>query len=79
MAAFERERLTVQIDRPFAGTLVPARFLGTDERVQSVMIEVRRGLYSNEATGRRSTDYDAILAALERAVTVGLASTLSVG
>jgi N-formylglutamate amidohydrolase len=41
----------VAVDRPFAGTLVPLRWYGTDPRVQSVMIEVRRDRYLDEATG----------------------------
>ena len=37
-------------DTPFAGTFVPTRFLG-DARVTSVMLEVRRDTYLDEATG----------------------------
>lgn len=63
VSAFRKERLTVQVDRPFSGTLVPLRFLGVDDRVRFVMIEVRRGLYCDEATGERSMDFDDIRAA----------------
>jgi hypothetical protein len=40
------------------------------------MIEVRRGLYCDEATGERSADFDATRAAVERAVTAGTALLL---
>jgi len=36
---------------PFAGTFVPTRYLG-DHRVSSVMLEVRRDVYLDEATAR---------------------------
>ncbi|MEX1336105.1 MAG: N-formylglutamate amidohydrolase, partial [Candidatus Limnocylindrales bacterium] len=41
-AAFAAEGYVVRRDAPFAGTFVPGGFYGTDERVRSVMIEVRR-------------------------------------
>lgn len=39
-------------DTPFAGSFVPASHLG-DQRVASVMLEIRRDLYLDEATTRR--------------------------
>ena len=36
---------SVTVDRPYAGTMVPLRYLGRDERVASVMVEVNRRLY----------------------------------
>jgi N-formylglutamate amidohydrolase len=44
---------SVMIDVPFAGALVPNAFFGKDFRLQSVMVELRRDLYMNEATGER--------------------------
>jgi N-formylglutamate amidohydrolase len=75
-SAFRAEGLTVARDRPFAGTLVPLAFLGVESGVQSVMIEVRRGLYCDEATGERSARFDATRDAVERAVRAGLGSIL---
>ena len=43
------------------------------------MIEVRRGLYCDQATGERSTGFDATRVAVKRAVTAGLASVLCAG
>jgi len=50
-AAFRGAGFRVTRDSPFAGALVPLRHHGTDLRVTSVMIEVRRGLYCDETTG----------------------------
>jgi N-formylglutamate deformylase len=41
--------LAGELDSPFAGTFVPTRHLG-DERVRSVMLEIRRDTYLDEAT-----------------------------
>jgi len=46
----------VVLDEPFHGTYVPLRHLGTDTRVSSVMIELRRDVYADEAGARRVTD-----------------------
>ena len=51
---------SVAINRPFAGTYVPKKFLGTDNRVMSIMIEVNRLLYMNEATGERIVGFDGV-------------------
>lgn len=66
-AAFRAEGFRVRRDSPFAGALVPLRFHGSDRRVASVMLEIRRGLYCDEATGERSAAFPAVAAALERA------------
>lgn len=54
---FERAGFTTGIDRPFAGALVPASYFGTEPAVESLMVEVNRGLYLVEATGERSPGY----------------------
>jgi N-formylglutamate deformylase len=51
---------SVAIDRPYAGALVPQTFYRSDERVVSVMIEVNRRLYMDEAAVARSRDFDAV-------------------
>jgi N-formylglutamate amidohydrolase len=72
-AAFAAEGFRVAIDRPFAGTLVPLAFYRRDPRVSSVMLEVRRGLYSDEATGEPTAAFNDAAAAVERALRAGLA------
>lgn len=50
---FETQGFSVEVNSPFEGSLVPTKFWGNDQRVHSVMIEVRRDLYCDEATGER--------------------------
>ncbi len=66
--AFRAEGLTVHRDSPFAGSIVPLAYLGTDPRVMSVMVEVRRDLYCDEATGERTAEFARVRALLERCV-----------
>jgi len=43
----------VDLNRPYAGAIVPMKFYGKDPRVSSIMIEVNRSLYLDEATGEK--------------------------
>ncbi len=67
-AAFRGEGYGVKRDAPYAGTFVPSGYYGMDQRVRSVMIEVRRGLYMNEASGERDDALPAIRDAITRSV-----------
>ena len=44
--SFEEYGYSVAVNSPFAGSLVPMDFYRKDRQVQSVMIELNRGLYS---------------------------------
>ena len=77
--ALLEEGFEVEINRPFAGAMVPLAWYGHDRRVASVMIETRRGLYCDESTGSPSGNYDRVAAALERGVRAALATTAFVG
>ncbi len=57
VAAFEARSLEVSVDRPYSGTIVPSRWHGRDARVSSVMIEINRRLYMDEATGERAATF----------------------
>jgi N-formylglutamate deformylase len=65
--ALTDEDFRVRFDSPFAGSFVPLAYYGRDDRVTSVMLEVRRGLYCDESTGRLSASFGATLASLTRA------------
>jgi N-formylglutamate amidohydrolase len=67
-ASLAAEGFRVAVDRPFAGTLVPAPWYGRDRRVSSVMLEVRRGTYMDEATGQPLPGFGDVAARLRRAV-----------
>ena len=58
VAAVEEEGLSVTVDAPFAGALVPLSSYGKDGRILSVMIEVNRSLCMDEHSGlkRRTSD-----------------------
>jgi N-formylglutamate amidohydrolase len=45
---FEQKGLTVAVNEPFAGTMVPLKFYGKNGRVKSIMIEVNRKLYLDD-------------------------------
>jgi len=60
----------VGVNRPFAGALVPNAYYGRDQRVQSVMIEVRRDLYMDKRTGEKSPKFAAIQRTLAELRTV---------
>jgi N-formylglutamate deformylase len=51
---------SVTVNRPYAGALVPVAFCGRDRRVASIMIEVNRRLYMDEAAGDESPGFDDI-------------------
>jgi len=57
---FRAHGFVVGIDIPFSGAIVPNRFFGTEPRVQSLMIEVRRDLYMDESTGERHDGFTRI-------------------
>jgi N-formylglutamate amidohydrolase len=68
VVGFFRDRgYEVGIDVPFSGAIVPNACFGRDARLWSVMIEVRRDLYMDEATGERHAGFaptQAVLTAL---------------
>ena len=48
---FQSYGLTVEINRPYAGVLVPETYTGAGSGVSAIMIEINRRLYMNEQTG----------------------------
>ncbi len=68
VAAMEAEGFRVEVHRPFAGSLVPLAWYGTDRRVSSVMLETRRGLYCDETSGAALPAFDAVAARICRAL-----------
>lgn len=49
LAAGDRFQIETALNTPFAGTLVPLKHYGKDQRVSSVMREIRRDLYMDES------------------------------
>lgn len=56
----------VALNRPFSGSIVPAKHWNTTRAVQSVMIEVRRDLYMDQESGDRRSDFDDVATRLAR-------------
>lgn len=54
----------VALDSPFAGTYVPLRFYGEHARVASIMIEIRRDQYMDEAAVTPTSGLDRVVASL---------------
>src|ERR1700733_11739319 len=50
---FSAEGLSVAVNRPSSGAMVPMRYYRKDRRVASVMVEVNRRLYLDNATSKR--------------------------
>ena len=59
-AHFEEHGLSVEVDRPYSGTMVPLDYYGRDQRVSSVMIEVNRRLYLKPRSSDKSDGYGRI-------------------
>ena len=76
VSAFETAGLEVELDRPFAGALVPSNRYRQDGKVTAVMIEVNRRLYMDEETGARGPRFLDIKTLLEH-VTAALANASS--
>ena len=79
---FEAEGLSVAINRPFAGALVPMKVYGKDARVSALMIEVNRRLYMDEKLGIKSGHFETmrkvlavVLGSISKHTVVGAATT----
>jgi N-formylglutamate amidohydrolase len=75
--AFIAHGFDVDVDRPFAGALVPMKFYARDSRVHAVMIEINRRLYMDEQTGARLGSFGAIRRRIHDAVEAFLAGLRS--
>ncbi len=67
-AALREAGFRVAVDRPFSGSLVPLRWYGTDRRVTSILLEVRRGTYVDERTGEPLEGFHDVAGRLRRTV-----------
>jgi N-formylglutamate deformylase len=54
---FSKENFTTAFNTPFSGTFVPIKCYQKDERVSSIMIEIKRCLYMNESTGEKTAAF----------------------
>ena len=64
--AFKSLRLSVEVNKPYSGTIVPLKWYGKEHKVHSVMIEINRSLYMNEITGEKLDCFAALKNELSR-------------
>lgn len=67
-AAYRAHGFSVARDTPFSGSMVPLSCYGRTKNVMSVMIELRRDIYMDEATARLKDDISVVDAANHAAV-----------
>lgn len=68
LRAFQEAGFEVALNRPFAGALVPSKQHQKDARVNTLMVEVRRDLYMEEASGARNSAFGRIRTLLQEIV-----------
>lgn len=54
---FKSRGLSLGIDTPYSGSIVPIEYYQKDPRVSSIMLEVNRRMYLNEPTNEKSDGY----------------------
>jgi N-formylglutamate amidohydrolase len=57
---FKAKGFTLGVDQPYSGTMVPMQFYKKNKKVQSIMLEINRGLYLNEPSNEKSIQYPKI-------------------
>lgn len=57
---FKQKGYEVEINTPFAGTLIPTKFYNKNNKVQGLMFEIRRDLYMNEQTGQKNYNFNKV-------------------
>ena len=51
---------TVSINTPYSGCLIPADYYKVNSRVLGLMVEVNRGIYMDEKTGKKTDQFSRI-------------------
>ncbi len=69
---FEKLGYHVEINTPFAGSIVPLDYYKKDTRVISIMIEVNRKLYMNEETYEKNNNFTQVSKDISRSVITSL-------
>ena len=54
---FKEKGYTLGVDQPYSGTIVPMQFYKKNKKVQSIMLEINRGLYLNEPSNEKTIRY----------------------
>jgi N-formylglutamate amidohydrolase len=66
---FNRNHLVVTVNKPYAGTYIPSKYLEKkDIRVSSIMIEINRKLYMDEKTGEKLSRFEDVKNAISDSI-----------
>jgi N-formylglutamate deformylase len=57
IAFFEEKGYSLGVDKPYEGTIVPMDYYKKNKNVQSIMLEINRGLYLQEPSNKKSIQY----------------------
>lgn len=57
---FKEKGYSLGVDKPYSGAIVPLQYYKKDKNVQSIMLEVNRGLYLKEPTNDKNKEYSDI-------------------
>ena len=60
VAFFESRNYSIEIDKPYSGSIVPIDHYGKNSNVGSVMLEVNRKLYLKDSTNDKSENFNKI-------------------
>ncbi|MBW4359379.1 N-formylglutamate amidohydrolase [Flavobacterium taihuense] len=60
VAFYEEKGYSLGIDKPYCGSIVPIAYYQKNKNVQSIMLEINRGLYLNEQPNVKSIRYQEI-------------------
>lgn len=72
---FKQLGYRVAINHPFTGSIVPMAYYQTDSRVKSIMIEVNKKLYLNEATFTKKASFLVISQKINQTILESLSSS----
>jgi len=57
---FKEKGYSLGVDRPYTGSIVPLNYYQKDKNVQSIMLEINRGIYLKEPTNDKKSQYPEI-------------------
>jgi N-formylglutamate deformylase len=68
LKSFAKRGYEITVNHPFAGSIVPIKHYHKSPAVMSVMLEIRRDLFTDEATGQPNRVFNRVQADIEAAI-----------
>jgi len=66
---FRKKGYSVEVNRPYSGSIVPLDYYQMEKRVSSIMIEINRELYMDEKTGEKTPSFIAVKESISQVIT----------